>query len=195
MAWVVIGSLYALMLIAIAFLLVRSRKRKRAVLCAHCGGILDPSHTFTAQSAAICRSCAEASRRRQELDAGLAGAMAVLFSLAGCAFSIESLSAGILAGWEVIAALVWLMAFLLNLLREALSPSKRTARSFRLSVGCLALPWLVFVVWKNVLWMSGGGGLPWGSAMINTVNMGALFGMLAAQSRREAVRLSEELKT
>lgn len=62
-------------------------------------------------------------------------------------------------------------------------------------VGCLVSLWVVFVVWKNIIWVSSGSGFSFGSGMTNAGNVAALFGVLAVQLRREAFRLSEELKT
>jgi len=195
MAWVVIGSLCALPLIAVAFHVVRSRKRKRAGLCPHCGDALNLSRTFTVEKDVLCRSCAEDTEDRHRLFAVLCGILSAVFCFSTCVISVALFSAGVLVGWQTIAMVIGCLALFVMLVHEASRASEQTRRVSRFSLACLSLAVLAFIILTVVPPRGGKSGGLLGNAIIGCAATGFTFAVQAVRFRNEAFRLSEELKT
>jgi len=189
MAGVVIGSFLALMLGIGVVLVVRSRERNRAGLCAHCGGSLGPNRTFTVDREILCRSCAENAVDRYSLAAWVFGAIMAMSILIGGGFSVSLLLDGRAAGWLRIVVVAYWLSGILTLVLVALSASLRPSR---LSLVCASVWMLAFTI-LQLVWLKGGES---SMSVGHLCRTGAAFPMVlvAILWQKKALRLSKELE-
>jgi len=189
MAWIIMGSLFALALVVAIVFVVRSKRRNRRGLCAHCGGSLDTSRSFTLGTDVICRSCAEDCEDHYRLLALLHGIIGVPVVLIASVFLASLLLDREAAGWVKIVAATFWVAGILNLAIEALRASLRPSR---LSMSC-ATVWLLALIMLTVLALKGGES---SKALRPLCMIGAGFpmGVQAIVFRKRALWLSKELE-
>jgi len=189
MAWIIVGSLFALVLVVAIVFVVRSKRRNRRGLCAHCGGGLDSTHTFRVMGELLCRSCAEDSEDWFRLLAFLYGIIGAPGVLITGIVSVSLLSDGEVAGWVKIVAAVFWLAGILNLVFEALRASLRPSR---LSIACASM-WMLALIILMVVALRSGESRRYMWAFFAAAAFST--GLQAVRFRKEALRLSKELET